>query len=641
MSKLLILVFASIVLGASAQTASVTAIPFDFSKPPKFGFFERIWKYHGKDRVECIAYSLMRPYRLKMAVRVTDATGQVFQNDIPQSSEMWIRHKCAVDGRWTLHFGGAKDGVVHHPIRDFRVLVLGDKKKAVSGEVLVKGVQFAEAPPHPAPVLKMSAKTESEVAPSELKLEVISSDGAFEGGKIDVEWTLWEGNVVSRKTIDVPSVVSGGVWNAMLAYPTPPQGRNAIFCNAVFSYSGRSFDYEGPAWTAPVSSLTVSQIARPEVPWGTGIYLQRWGWSRKSFEQMERLAAVAKDAGIKWLREQIVWQHVERGGKIDFTNYDKVLAICERNKFSICMLFGALDKSIKKTDSNYPEAYCEALRKAVRHYRGRVAAWEICNEPNLPWPMDPRWAANYRRLLPMAARVIREEDPSARSVGCAASGLGVGFVGSLANENFDDVSIHPYRRFVDDREFLQDLSDLWNAGRRRDIWMTEIGWNSHPGYVSKHTPDHRVSLHEFASLMARAYMVAASADGVRAVFGYDFVDDGVLAAGYEYHMGVVYSNATPKPAYRAISKVFRHFVAGRPAINVRKDGVRVFKMGGRYAVWTAGAEERTVIVERKVRATNLMDEESSAEPHAGCHAYKTDDRHPIFFDEDPGEVRLK
>ena len=42
-------------------------------------------------------------------------------------------------------------------------------------------------------------------------------------------------------------------------------------------------------------------------------------------------------------------------------------------------------------------------------------------------------------------------------------------------------------------------------------------------------------------------MVAAAASGVRAVFGYDFVDDGVLAAGRECHMGVVYDNFAPKP----------------------------------------------------------------------------------------------
>ena len=640
MFRLLLCAMSSIALSLAAAGDDAASIKFDFSKPPKYGFFNRTWKYGGTCRVERIVYDLKRPYRRKMAVRMTDATGQTFHKDIAQYSQAWVRHEVAVEGRWTLHFGGAKDGTVHHPIRDFQVLVLGGKDGAISGEALVKNVEFREAPPHPAPVLKISAKVESPVPPEKLNLEVKTPDGAFSGGRIDVCWTDWDGGVISEKTATVPPVQSGGVWRASLPYPPPPEGRNAVFCNATFSHSGRTFEYEAPAWTAPVSPLRLPPVARPELPWGTGIYLHRWGWSEKSFRQMEKLAAAAKDAGIKWLREQMVWKYVEKNGKADFSNYDRTMDICESNRLSVCMLFSMVVKGLEKTDADFPERYCDALRKAVRRYRGRIAAWEICNEPNLPWPMDPRWAANYRRLLQMATQVIREEDPSARSVGCSASGLGVGFVGSLADETFDDVSIHPYRRFVDDREFLDDLAALWKAGRRRDIWMTEIGWDCFPGYMRKNSPDHLVSMHEFASLMARSHMVAASADGVKAVFGYDFVDDGILAAGYEYHMGVLYSNITAKPAYRAIAKTFRHFDAGRPDIDVRKDGVRVFRMGGRCAVWTAGTEPRAVAVRRKVRVTNLMDEECAGEKRAGRHVYVTDERHPIFFDGDPGEVEL-
>ena len=640
MSKRLLCAMCSVALSWVACPAEVSSIKFDFSKPVKYGFFEQVWRYDGTGRVDKVVCSIKRPYRRKMAFRITDATGQTFQREVPQMSGVWVRHECSVDGRWSLHFGGAKDGEMHHPIRDFRLLVLGGTEHGVSGEVLVKDVEMREEAPRSAPMLKLSAKVDSEVCPSELNLEVAASNSAFEGGKIDVGWTLWDGEVVGRKTVAVPPVASGAVWRATLEYLQPPKGRNAIFCNAVFSHSGRSFDYEGPVWTAPVPTLPVPRCARPELPWGTGIYLHRWGWSEKSFRQMERLAAAAKDAGVSWLREQLAWRYAERNGRVDFSKFDRVMEICESNRLSICMLFGALDKSIKNTDPDYPEIYCEALRKAVRHYRGRVAAWEICNEPNLPWPMDRRWAANYRRLLPMAARVIREEDPAARSVGCSASGLGVGFVGSLSGEAFDDVSIHPYRRFVDDREFLADLAELWKAGRRRDVWITEIGWDSFPGYTRRKNPDHKVSMHEFASLMARSHMVAAAADGVKAVFGYDFVDDGVLAAGYEYHMGVLYSNVTPKPAYRAIAKTFRHFNAGRPRIDVRKDGVRIFGMGGRSAIWTAGAMPCAVAVERKVRATNLMDEEIAGEDRNGRYVYLTDERHPVFFDEDPGEVEL-
>lgn len=181
----------------------------------------------------------------------------------------------------------------------------------------------------------------------------------------------------------------------------------------------------------------------------------------------------------------------------------------------------------------------------------------------------------------------------------SASGLGLGFVKSLANETFDDVSVHPYRRFVDEREFLADLDELYAASRGRDVWMTEIGWDSFPGFRRNADVGHLVSLHEYASLIARAYMTAASGKGVRAVFGYDFVDDGLLAAGFEYHMGIVYGDASPKPAYRAVAKVCRTFPDGKPCMTVGDDGLTVSRMGGKCAVWVhASSRARS---RRKVR----------------------------------------
>lgn len=618
--------------------AEVVSIPFDFSKRPPYGYFENKWDHSGSGTVERIEYALKRPFRQKMAIRVTDASGQTFQDDVPPASETWVRHAKAMSARWPLHFGGAKDGVMHHPIRDFRVLVLGDGK----GEVLVKDVKFHERLLPPEPAVTLFADMFKAEPPAELEVEIRAEKVAFGGGSLDVTWRDWDGNLVGARSLPCASVASGGTWRATLPYAKRPVGRNAMFCNATFRMVGRVIEVEGPSWAAPIPALPNSGI-KEDLPWGTGIYLQRWGVNEKAFEKMGRLAAAAHSAGICWLREQIVWQQVEKvPGQLDFSKYDRIMDIVEKYGFRICMLFGALPRGHANTDADYPELYCEALRKAVRRYRGRIAAWEICNEPNLPWPMDERWKANYRRLLTMATKVVHEEDPAARTVGCSASGLGVGFVKSLADETFDDVSIHPYRRFADAREFLADLAEVRSAGHGRDIWITEIGWHSFfPGFprrAGEVVSERSVSAHEFASLMARSHMVAAAASGVRAVFGYDFVDDGVLAAGRECHMGVVYDNVAPKPAYRALAKVFRHFRSGRPSVEIRADGLCVFRMGGRCAVWMEGEARRHVLVSRPAEVTNLMDEPCAAQSVGGKFLYATDDRHPIFFDGDPGEI---
>ena len=613
----------------------VTQIKFDFQTPPRWGYFEHFWKYGGTGEVECIGYSFLRPHRRPLAIRVTDASGQTFQNPVPQGSEVWYRHEKALAGRWELHFGGAKDGVMHHPIRDFRVLVLGDKKLADSGEVLVKDVVFREKRPLGVPSVKLSADVYGTMPPEKMDVEVKAGMADCGGGSVAIAFRDWNGNLLSMEDVTCPALASGAVWRTSVSYARPAGGVNAIFCDATLRFCGDTRDIDGPVWTAHLPPFSGHHTEGDVAPWGTGIYLQRCGASAKSFARMEKLAAAAKDAGIRWLRDQIVWRQIEKApGCIDFSRYDRILSIVESNGLHVCMLFGALDKKITWNDPDYPEKYCAALRQAVRRYKGRVDSWEIVNEPNLPWPMDPRWEANYRRLLPMATRVVHEEDPAARTVGCSSSGLGVGFIRSLAGEEFDDISLHPYRRFVDDREFLEDLALVLEAGRGRKMWITEIGWDAaFPGYVGKSGSESPVSMHEFASLMARAYMVAASASGVKAVFGYDFVDDGWEAAGYEYHMGVMYDRIAPKPAYRAMAKVFRHFPSGRPSMEVRNDGVRIFRMGGKCAVWTAGAERRTVAVcPAGVTASNLMDESAAPRMVGGKATYVVDDRHPLFFD---------
>ena len=616
---------------SAVSSAEVATIPFDFSNRPKLGFFEKTWSHFGTGTVERIEYSIKRPYRQKLAIRVTDASGQTFQDDVPPASDTWVRHVKTMTAQWPLHFGGAKDGVMHHPIRDFRVLVLGKGK----GEVSIRDVVFRERPPWPVPVVALRADISGAEPPTALDVEVKAAEGTFVGGRLAVEWEDWDGGRIAGADLAAPALASGQTWRASVPYAKRPAERNAILCSAKLVCGEVECEVEGPAWVAPVGACPTDFSKRDDVPWGTGIYLHRWGAGEKAYAQMERLAAAAEAAGIRWLREEIVWRQIERkSGQLDYSKYDRIMEIVERHGFRVCMLFGALSRDFANTDDDYPERYCVALRQAVRRYRGRIEAWEICNEPNLPWPMDPRWAANYRRLLPMATKVVHEEDSSARTVGCCASGLGVGFVKSLSDETFDDVSIHPYRRFVDAREFLADLAEVRSAGKGRDIWITEIGWHTFaPGFFGRKGKERPVTQQAFAALMARAHMVAAVAQGVRTVCGYDFVDDGVLAAGYEYHMGVVHGNVAPKPAYRALAKVFRLFRSGVPAMDIRSDGVCVFRMGGKCAVWTIGAERRMVVAfPAGIAASNLMDESVAPHQMGDKAAYVVDEGHPLFFE---------
>ena len=136
--------FSSLFLAAAVSVAEVVSIPFDLGNIPPIGFFSHSWRYPGTGTVERVCFTLRAPFRTVVSVRMVDSTGQTFQSRVAQGSEAWFPNENAVDGQWELHFGGAKDGVFHHPLKAFQVLVHGGKSKTETGSVFVKDVQFHE-----------------------------------------------------------------------------------------------------------------------------------------------------------------------------------------------------------------------------------------------------------------------------------------------------------------------------------------------------------------------------------------------------------------------------------------------------------------------------------------------------------------
>ena len=119
-------------------------------------------------------------------------------------------------------------------------------------------------------------------------------------------------------------------------------------------------------------------------------------------------------------------------------------------------------------------------------YAGRIDAYEIGNEPNLPtfWNGTP---AEYADLVSTAARAIREEDPGATVIvnaGLVRRPADVAtlqpWLGTLgANPDLDVVSVHVYPA----AEALADVPTLLESIRaslsglgfaRRPAWVTEV-----------------------------------------------------------------------------------------------------------------------------------------------------------------------
>ncbi len=69
---------------------------------------------------------------------------------------------------------------------------------------------------------------------------------------------------------------------------------------------------------------------------GMGLHLYRYGNRAPSLREMERVARMGSEAGVKWTREEFAWGRIKPPrGKFDWTFYDKVVAAAKRNGIAI------------------------------------------------------------------------------------------------------------------------------------------------------------------------------------------------------------------------------------------------------------------------------------------------------------------
>ena len=209
-------------------------------------------------------------------------------------------------------------------------------------------------------------------------------------------------------------------------------------------------------------------------------------------------------------------------------------------------------------------------RWAARHFRGRVSAWEIWNEPN----DDSFWRGSVRRyvrLLRAAYPAIKRGDRSARVV----------FGGVVHNDDrflarayaagargaFDVMATHPYQGLGDAApETEDDGNDWWllthvpavrdvmvrNGDGAKPIWFTEFGWSVHENRAGLPPWQRGVGPAEQAAYLTRALgLIGSRYSYVGRAFWYKDAarpDEDEVQAGY----GLLRADLTPRPAYTAL-----------------------------------------------------------------------------------------
>jgi hypothetical protein len=292
-----------------------------------------------------------------------------------------------------------------------------------------------------------------------------------------------------------------------------------------------------------------------DTPFGMGVYMTRFAPA-----QWPLLAERLQNAGVQWSREDVPWSLVEpEPGRFDFKAMDALVDFLSGLNIRV---YGILHGSVAWANPawRHVDAFAEYVHQTVRHFRGRVEYWEIWNEPNRAnfWNDAPN-PDEYHALLKSAYEAAKRANPACRILLGSMACLDVIYLRRLfelgAGSYYDLMNIHPYRLLasVESRDLVMDLERL-NAlcaayGCLKPTWLTELGWPTGAHLA--------VSEQTQAEYLVKAHVMALSVPGLEKFFWYNFQDDRADPAYWEWNLGVLRHDLSPKPAYRAFAAMTR------------------------------------------------------------------------------------
>jgi hypothetical protein len=260
------------------------------------------------------------------------------------------------------------------------------------------------------------------------------------------------------------------------------------------------------------------------------------------YATLDRPLTLVNNLGVGWVREDVQWHRVEeRPGRFDWSWHDTVFDAHRRNGVNIIGVLGPAvgwatpePNDAPNEVSFYPpdpDRYAAFAKEVATHYKGKVQAWEIWNEPEnaLYWKPAPDPAA-YTRMLIKAAAAIKSVDPGVTVLSGGVVPYDPNFLNAVAANGgwnaFDALSIHPY---VDpftpetaqiDVVGIKNVQTLAARYGAKPIWITEFGWTSGP---CERDPQGRTNEEQQANYLVRGAVLLRGA-GAERVLWYNYKD---------------------------------------------------------------------------------------------------------------------
>jgi hypothetical protein len=233
-----------------------------------------------------------------------------------------------------------------------------------------------------------------------------------------------------------------------------------------------------------------------------------------------------EELGASWAKVDVRWRDIEtEQGSINFATLDTVIDTLSSANISILLtITTAPDWARTSIDENGPPdnfaTFASFVSALAARYNGRVAAYQIWNEPNLrrEWnsALYPISAPSYVEMLRLAHDAVKQQDADALVItaGLAPTGFNDGINAindrvylrtlyeSGVDEYSDAIGAHPagyanppdarcceqpdgVETHYQDRSFffldtLADYRDIMqqNGDDATQIWVTKFGWGS-------------------------------------------------------------------------------------------------------------------------------------------------------------------
>jgi len=273
----------------------------------------------------------------------------------------------------------------------------------------------------------------------------------------------------------------------------------------------------------PTQTADLAPIAHTDgPPVGVNTFLEQEVEEAK----LRRTLALARDAGIGWLRQEFPWDDIEIHGKGDFQDrrtqppksawdkYDRIVNLSNEYGLRIVARLDTVPAWARPPGSTFTHPptnlndYGDFVAAVVGRYRGKIRYYQIWNEPNLAfeWGNQDVSAAAYARLLQVAYTRAKAADPDCVIIaGALAPTIDPGprnrsdvhFLEEMYRDGaagyFDVLSTMAYglRSGPDDRRIAyQDVNFsrpillreimVRHGDATKPIWLSEMGWNALP-----------------------------------------------------------------------------------------------------------------------------------------------------------------